>query len=192
MVKLAAPPAQTLSDGAGSAAPRGLRRLLAERGVIVLVALYLLTLPLMTHDIRAADEIEYFAYLHSLAFDRDLDFLNEYTYFYDLDPAKYSCVPAPGQTDCKSYKGTFIDTITATGLRPNFGPIGTAVLWAPFYLVGHLAALGARALGSNVALDGYSKPYIWSITFGSAAYALFGLLLAYVGRKRRKVNVFIN
>jgi hypothetical protein len=150
-----------------------------ERGLIVLIALYLLTLPLVTHTIRAADEIEYFAYLRSFAFDHDLDFLNEYTYFYNLDPKKYSCVPPPGQTDCKSFQGTFIDTVTETGKRPNFGPIGTAVLWSPFYLAGHLFAVGARALGSDVAIDGYSQPYIWSVTLGSAAYALFGLLLAY-------------
>jgi hypothetical protein len=150
-----------------------------ERGLLVLIALYLLTLPLVTHDLRAADEIEYFAYLRSAAFDRDLDFLNEYSYFYNRFPAKYSCVPPPGQTDCKSFKSTFIDTVTATGKRPNFGPIGTAVLWSPFYLGGHLVAVVMRALGSDVALDGYSKPYIRAITLGSAIYALLGLLLAY-------------
>ena len=146
--------------------------------MIALVLLYLLTLPLVTHDLRAADEIEYFAYLHSVAFDRDLDFLNEYSYFYNRFPEKYSCRES-GKPDCKSFKGTFIDTITPTGKRPNFGPIGTAILWAPFYLIGHLVALGMRALGSGVATDGYSQPYLRAITLGSALYALAGLLLAY-------------
>lgn len=145
---------------------------------MVLILLYALSLPLVTHDLRAADEIEYFAYLRSAAFDHDLDFLNEYTYFFNRFPEKYSC-REPGKPDCKSFKGTFIDTVTATGKRPNFGPIGTAVLWAPFYLVGHLAALLLRGLGSGVPLDGFSRPYLWSVTFGSAAYALFGLVIAY-------------
>jgi hypothetical protein len=149
-----------------------------ERAVLLLVGLYLLTIPLMTHDIRAADEIEYFAYLHSVAFDRDLDFRNEYTYFLNRYPAKYSCLPGspPG---CKKLKETFIDTATPTGLRPNFGPIGTAILWSPFYAVGHLVAVGARALGASVATDGYGKVYLWAITLGSAFYSLAGLLLAY-------------
>jgi hypothetical protein len=141
-----------------------------DRAVLLLIGLYLLTLPLMTHDIRAADEIEYFAYLHSVAFDRDLDFLNEYQYFFDRAPEKYTR---------SGFKKTFIDTITPTGLRPNFGPIGTAVLWTPFYAVGHLVALGGEAVGMAVVADGYGKPYLWAITLGSAFYALAGLLLAY-------------
>ncbi len=148
----------------------GKRSILLERGVILLIGLYLLTLPLMTHDIRAADEIEYFSYLHSLAFDGDLNFLNEYQYFFDRAPEKYTR---------SGFKKTFIDTVTPTGLRPNFGPIGTAVLWAPFYMGGHLAALIGAAAGLPVVADGYAKPYLWAITLGSALYALGGLLLSY-------------
>jgi hypothetical protein len=146
------------------------RRLGVERGLLVLIGLYLLTLPLVTHDIRAADEIEYFAYVRSLAFDRDLDFGNEYQHFFDRSPEKYTR---------SGFKRTFLDARTATGKRPNFGPIGTSLLWAPFFGAGHLVALGARALGSEVAADGYSPPYLWAITFGSALYALAGLALAY-------------
>jgi hypothetical protein len=165
---------------ASQSAIRNPQSAFVDRAVLILIGLYLLTLPLMTHDIRAADEIEYFAYLHSIAFDQDLDFLNEYTYFLNRFPEKYACAPgSPPPPACKKFKETFIDTSTPTGLRPNFGPIGTAVLWSPFYAVGHLVALGARATGSRVAADGYSKPYLWAITFGSAFYSLAGLLLAY-------------
>lgn len=156
------------------------RSFLRERAALILIGLYLLTLPLVTHDIRAADEIEYFAYLHSATFDHDLDFLNEYTYFLNRFPEKYACPPgSPPPPACKKFKETFIDTTTPTGLRPNFGPIGTAVLWSPFYAIGHLFALAGQAAGLNVAADGYSKPYLWAITFGSALYALAGLLLSY-------------
>ncbi len=158
---------------------RAARSFLRERAVLLLIVLYLLTLPLMTHDIRAADEIEYFSYLRSLVFDRDLNFLNEYTYFLDRFPDKYACPPDTGPPACKKFKETFIDTVTPTGLRPNFGPIGTAVLWAPFYLVGHVVALVGHGAGLHVAADGYSKPYLWAITLGSACYALVGLLLSY-------------
>ncbi len=176
-----ATPAPGAATGAAArpGTARAARSFLRERAVLVLLGLYLLTLPLMTHDIRAADEIEYFSYLHSLVFDRDLNFLNEYTYFLDRFPDKYACPPGSGPPDCKKFKETFIDTITPTGLRPNFGPIGTAILWAPFYLVGHVVALVAHGAGLPVATDGYSKPYLWAITFGSACYALVGLLLSY-------------
>ena len=146
------------------------RSIFLERGIFLLIGLYLLTLPLMAHDIRAADEIEYFSYLHSLTFDGDLDFLNEYQYFFDRAPEKYTR---------SGFKKTFIDTITPTGLRPNFGPIGTAILWAPFYAGGHLVAVAGEAVGWPTVADGYSKPYLWAITLGSALYALGGLLLSY-------------
>lgn len=149
-----------------------------ERGSVLLLVLYLLSLPLMTHDIRAADEIEYFSYLHSVAFDRDLDFTNEYSYFIARSPAKYSC-PHGRTPDCNRFKETFFDKTTPTGMKPNFGPIGTAILWAPFYAMGHLSALAARAIGLPAVTDGYGKQYLWAVTLGSALLALAGLLLAY-------------
>lgn len=159
---------------AAVARPR-VRRLGLERGLALLLVLYLLSLPVMAHDIRAADEIEYFSYLRSLTFDHDLDFTDEYRHFYDRYPDKYTE---------SGFKRTFLDEATPTGKRKNFGPIGTALLWSPFYAVGHVVALAARALGSPVAADGYSKPYIWAITFGSALEALAGLILSYLVARR--------
>ncbi|CAA9574488.1 MAG: hypothetical protein AVDCRST_MAG88-2691, partial [uncultured Thermomicrobiales bacterium] len=150
--------------------PHSALRIRFERPLLLLLGLYLLTLPLVTHDIRASDEIEYYAYLRSLAFDRDLDFRNEYEHFFNRAPRKYTE---------NGFKRTFLDTATPTGKRPNFGPIGTALLWSPFFAAGHLVAVGANALGAGVAADGYSKPYLWAITFGSALLALAGLVLAY-------------
>ena len=49
----------------------------------VLTLLFLISLPAVTTRLYASDEIEYFAYLRSLYFDRDLSFDNEYRYFYD-------------------------------------------------------------------------------------------------------------
>ena len=160
----------TVHRRAGQMTATNVRSAFLDRAVFLLIGLYLLSLPLMTHDIRAADEIEYFAYLHSVAFDRDLNFLNEYQYFFDRSPEKYTR---------SGFKKTFIDTITPTGIQPNFGPIGTAVLWAPFYALGHVAALIGQASGMAVTADGYGKPYLWAITLGSAFYALAGLLLSY-------------
>jgi hypothetical protein len=136
----------------------------------VLVVALLLTLPLVTTKIRGADEIEYFAYLRSALFDRDLEFGNEYEHFYAEDP-----------TGLAGFKTTFLDLREpATGRHINFAPLGTALLWAPAYLAAHAAVLAARAFGADVAADGFSRPYVMAVCYASWAYGMAGLLLLYV------------
>jgi len=53
------------------------------------------------------------------------------------------------------------------------------VLWTPFFLAGHGVAVAARALGVDVATDGFSPPYRWAVAVGSAWYGFLGLLLCY-------------
>jgi hypothetical protein len=172
----AAPPAShaAAAPRAWRAWPRWLAA--ADRHLLVLVVLFVLSLPLVTHRVYASDEVQYFAYLRSLWFDRDLDFTNEYTYFITRYP---DALAGFKQTnlDRISDRGTPIGP--PTGLPQNFGPIGTAVLWVPFYAAGHLVALGLHALTAAVAVDGYSPPYIWAITTGSAVYTAVALLLLY-------------
>ena len=135
----------------------------------VLVAALLLTLPLVTPKIRGADEIEYFAYLRSAVFDHDLEFGNEYAHFHAQDPVGLA-----------GFKGTFLDLREpATGRHINFAPLGTALLWAPAYLAAHVAVLAARALGADVAADGFSRPYVMAVCYASWAYGMAGLLLLY-------------
>jgi hypothetical protein len=135
----------------------------------VLVALFLLMLPLVTTKIRGADEIQYFSHLRSLAFDRDLAFENEYRYFYDRDPVALA-----------GFKETFLDKRDPrSGRHINFTPIGCALLWAPFYLIGHLGALATGA-----AADGFSWPYVAAAGYGSALYGFLGLLLTHDALRR--------
>lgn len=136
-----------------------------ERTLFLLLALA--TLVLVTPRLRAADEIETFAHLRSLAFDRDLDFANEYAYFHARDPRGLA-----------GFKATFLDKREPlTGRHINFTPVGTAVLWAPFFGAAHLAVLAARALGAAVPADGFSRPYEAAVCYASAFYGLFGLVL---------------
>jgi hypothetical protein len=135
----------------------------------LLIGLFVLTLPLVTPKIRGADEIEYFAYLRSAVFDRDLEFGNEYRHFYEADPEGLA-----------GFKSTFLDLREPrTGRHINFGPIGSALLWSPFYLAAHGGVAAARALGCGVAADGYSRPYVAAVCYASALYGLLGLLLAH-------------
>jgi hypothetical protein len=136
-------------------------------GARALLALFVLTLPLVTPKIRGADEIEYFSYLRSFAFDGDLEFGNEYQHFYEQDPQGLA-----------GFKGTFLDRLEPqTGRHINFAPCGSAILWSPFYLLAHVGVLAARSMGSSVAADGYSRPYLMAVCYGSALYGLLGLLL---------------
>ncbi len=133
------------------------------------IALFLLSAPAITPRLHAADEIEYFAYLRSVWFDGDLSFDNEYRYFYDRGIAR-----------AWGFETTFLGQTTATGLRPNYAPVGTALLWAPFYAVADVATRIAAAAGVAVTADGYSRPYLVAITYASALYGFFAVLISVV------------
>lgn len=140
-----------------------------------LALLFVLTLPLVTPRIRGADEIEYFAYLRSLVFDGDLEFGNEYRWFYERDPQ-----------GLEGFRRTFLERREPdTGNHINFAPLGTALLWSPFYLAAHAGVRAARAAGAEVAADGFSPPYVAAIAFGSALLAWLGLLLVHDALRRR-------
>src|SRR5262249_47064929 len=136
-------------------------------GRLMLVALFLLLLPTVTRRLYASDEIEWFSFLRSAWFDHDLSFDNEYRYFDEHGVAARS-----------GFHETFLESTTPTGPRANFGTIGCAILWAPFYALGDLTAHVLRASGRPIALDGYSSPYISAVCYGSAVYGFLALLLS--------------
>lgn len=137
--------------------------------------MFALTLPLVTPRLRASDEIEYFAYLRSLAFDRDLDFENEYRHFYEQNPK-----------GLQGFHRTFLELKDeVTGRRLNFGPMGSALLWSPFYLLAHLLVLLARGAGlTGVPADGLAWPYVAAAAYGSAVLGFLGLLVVHDALRR--------
>src|SRR5690606_37550826 len=100
--------------------------------------------------------------LRSWTFDRNIDFDNEYRYFVEAGPGN-----TPG------FIATFVEATNEAGRRPNFAPIGSAILWLPFYAAGHVAA-GL----SGAVTDGFSPPYVAAVAYGSAAYGFAALLLS--------------
>jgi hypothetical protein len=148
---------------------------LGIRQWLLLVCLFVLSLPAVTPRIYSSDEIQYFAYLRSMWFDHDLSFENEYRYFYDRGIAKSD-----------GFHETFLELKTDTGRRINFGTIGCAILWSPFYLGGHVVA---RATGAPV--DGFSKPYVAAVSYGSAVYGFLALVLAILAAERLGFNGFL-
>ena len=112
--------------------------MLSRRELLLLLALFIASLPAVTARLYSSDEVEYFSYLRSLWFDRDVSFENEYQYFYDHRIAQ-----------TPDFHQTFLELETATGRRINYGTIGCAILWAPFYAVGDLATRAMRSMGST-------------------------------------------
>lgn len=150
----------------------------ADRGFVVLLVLYALSLPFVAHRITASDAIEYYSYDRSLYFDHDLNFFNDYQGFIDRNPKGLATFRQPFLVIIND-DGTETPNITATGHAVNFGPIGSALLWSPFFVAGDLAARALHAAGFHVAADGYSLPYLEAVSLGSALYAGAALLLTY-------------
>ncbi|HEY3119782.1 MAG TPA: hypothetical protein VGL15_04100, partial [Vicinamibacteria bacterium] len=108
------------------------------------------------------DSPSYYVYLRSAFFDHDLEFANEWQ--------RWGYREAPR---------------TATGHQANAHAVGSAILWAPFYLAVHLYVLAHRALGRlSYAADGFSEPYIRSLALGTATLVVCGAsaLAASLGR----------
>lgn len=140
---------------------------LGEQSPRILLLVFFLGLFLAFVPGLDADGVQYYAYLRSLAFDGDLHFANE---FSPEMAALFPHVPS-GLTRREAW--------TETGHVKNFASVGPAIVWAPFFAVGHLLALGGRALGLPWTTDGYSEPYLVLIGFASALSALVSLLLGY-------------
>ena len=103
-----------------------------------------------------SDAFYYFAYLRSIAFDRDVDFTNDY--------------PLLGLSD----KAYLWQPPTVTGYAHTTWAIGPAILWAPFFGGAHLAALRQQGQGVQVATDGSSYPYRQAVCIAGLFYALLG------------------
>lgn len=147
--------------------------MLSRREILFLTAFFVLSLPAVTPRLYSSDEVQYFSYLRSLWFDHDVSFENEYQYFYDHQIAR-----------SPDFHTTFLELETAAHRRINYGTIGSAILWSPFYAVGDVAARVMRAAGRDVAVDGYSRPYLSAVAYGSAFYGFATIVLAVVAARR--------
>jgi hypothetical protein len=141
---------------------------LERRELLALAAVFAISLPAVTPRIYASDEIQYFSYLRSLWFDRDVSFENEYQHFFDQNVGRG-----------EGFHATFLEQYTDAGRRPSFATIGSALLWAPFYAV---ADVITRATGGVA--DGYSRPYVAAVAYGSAVYGFAAVLLSIAAARR--------
>ena len=129
----------------------------------MLALLFVVSLPAVTTRLYSSDEVQYFSYLRSLYFDQDVSFENEYRYFYDHRIAQSA-----------GYHETFLERETAARRRVNYGTMGAAILWLPFYAA---ADLWTRLTGSAEP-NGFTQPYISAVAYGSAFYGFMAVVLS--------------
>ncbi len=141
-----------------------------DAGQLLLGVVFALSLLVALPRVYATDEVQYYSWLRSAWFDHDVDFANEYRMFAQLNPKS-------GITESILKE----DRIRAkTGLYGNIAPVGSAVLWAPWFVAadGILRGFHAIGIGLHIAADGYTWPYQRAISYASAIYAFIGLLIA--------------
>lgn len=141
-------------------------------GTHVLLALYLLALAALFRPVvHGWDGAAYYSWLRSAVIEGNLDTRNEIDHFEALQQVEVQSRP-------------WVDDagVSVTGLWINHYPVGSAILWSPFFLAGHGIALSGA--GGQSAADGYSQPYVWPTLFGTTLWGLVGILLMYgVGRQ---------
>ncbi len=114
-----------------------------------------------TATIDGGDDTGYYAFLRSTFIDGDLDFFNEQGYAH-------------------------AEKINPTGYVFNNWQMGQAILFLPFFLIGHALAILYQSLGYPVTTDGYSAPYYISTAVASATYLFAGLIFVY-----RTLRIFV-
>jgi len=140
------------------------RLLLSLGAVCLLVFILSIPFPRADNQLVGSDGIRYYVYLPSLLLDGDLDFTDEYIYFFAYEPDKAERI---------------IKDRTPQGLPPNQWPVGPAILWAPFFLLAHLLANLFNSLGAHTPTDGYGYFYQAIVLSGSILYGGAGLLFTY-------------
>lgn len=132
-----------------------------------LLGLFVLSLALINPWVRG-DGVGYYAFARAVLIQHNLDFTPDYN-------AANASFRDARLDENGNPKPIFQ---TATNHLENHFTVGPAILWAPFLIVAHVGVLIARALGSNVAADGFAAPYRFAMALGTAVYGFIGLLLA--------------
>lgn len=102
-----------------------------------------------------SDGFYYFAYLRSIAFDRDVDFTNDYK-LLGLGDKEHLFEPTP------------------TGHAQSAWTVGPAIVWAPFFAAGHGVATHLSRSDPNVSTNGVSFPYRQAVCIAGLSYGLLG------------------
>jgi len=133
-----------------------------------LVIFWLLSLPLVNPWIHG-DGVGYYAYVHSLLIDHDLQFENEWK--AGNESFLMGRVGPNGAILASQY--------TETHRLDNHFSVGPAILWAPFLSATHLTITTLNRFGMHLKADGYSRPYLLTMALATAGYGFLGLWLSF-------------
>jgi hypothetical protein len=167
-----------------------------ERRYLILIFLTLLTLFTIRFAVVGygvgGDGDGYYAYLPSIIINHNLNFEDQYlsspwinsnNRFMDRDAAMKSL------SDKLSRR-------TLTGHVNDVFPIGSAILWSPFFIFSLALTSFLNLFGFNFSMDGYSAISQYVTMLGSIIYATVGFLLvnrlvSYFGIKQRSIILSI-
>ena len=172
-------------------------------GRLLIIGVFLLTLPLLSWapgtDVAGGDGYLIYYYVRSVVMDGDLQLEDEYRHrwpmvglygliremgtdkiIHSVDSTAPSFKDDPSKWgETYGFPSALFMNRTATGHVANQHAVGPAVLWLPFFLVGHGITLLINGLGGSVPLDGYSLPFTIMVSLGSAILVLGAMLLTY-------------
>jgi hypothetical protein len=120
------------------------------RLLLVLVALWVLP---SVYSRVGGDGLQCYVLLRSPLLDHDLDFANDYS--------GLGARPV----------------LLATGEVTTRFPIGLSVLWAPAFLLAHVASSLGSLLGASLRADGFAPAYQSAVTLASFVYGMAALVL---------------
>ena len=134
-----------------------------------LFVLLLITLPIVNPWVHG-DGVGYYAYVHSLLIDHDLQFENEWR------AANTSFTIGRIGSNGEILESQY----TVTHHLDNHFTVGPAILWAPFLIVTHAAILLLNSLGAHINSDGFGRPYLLTMALATVGYGFCGLLLCFL------------
>ncbi len=147
---------------------RGLSAARERRAIRSVSTVFLLSLVLINPWVRG-DGVGYYAFARAPMIEHSFDFTRDYQ----------NANPSFREPRLDQNGRPRQELVTVTGHLDNHFTVGPAILWSPFLLTAHAGVLLARALGSNVPVDGFSAPYRIAMALATALYGFLGLLLSY-------------
>lgn len=134
----------------------------------ILILIFVLSLPLINPWVRG-DGVGYYSFARALLIQHNLDFKQDW--LMANSSFRMGRIDADGNI--------LADQYTATGHLDNHFSVGPAILWSPFLVAAHLGVLSYDAMGGHVAADGFSRPYVLAMAFGTALYGFLALWLSF-------------
>jgi hypothetical protein len=133
-----------------------------------LILLFALTLPLSNPWVRG-DGVGYYAFARSTLIEHRLDFAKDWA--AANESFRLGRIDAHGQIVPEEY--------TSTGHLNNHFAVGPALLWAPFLVSADVGIIAFDKLGGRIARDGFSRPYLTAMAFGTAVYGFLAVFLSF-------------